>query len=173
MNNKKINRFKEMIWLAMDDDTILYKSLIPFDLDIYFYDFYESGTIKKEYVLLKQLLKLLGNAIIDEPFDIHELIHKSYHFHLDKKGEDNPFDISILSYDDEIILEINELTNGYYLKTNAFIMDSLDKEYYFMSKWQIHVIDPRLNKDLNDLIEINLRLKNNKITQLITEEKGE
>jgi hypothetical protein len=173
MNNKKINRFKEMIWLAMDDDTILYKTLIPFDLDRYFYDFYESGNIKKEYVLLNQLLKLLGNAIIDESFDIHELIHKNYHFHLDKKGEDNPFDISILSYDDEIILAINELTNGYYLKTNAFTMDNLDKEYYFMSKRKIHVIDPRLNKDLNDLIEINLRLKNNKITQLITEEKGE
>ena len=42
-----------------------------------------------------------------------------------------------------------------------------------MSKWRIHVIDPRFNKELNDLIEINLRLKNNKITQLITEEKGE
>ena len=153
--NKAIKIIKEELYEYFNNEEVYYDR-IPFFVGSLECELYDNESIKDEDIITFERIKMLLQRL----FENIKFINHDYVF---KYKDEYSYDLKIIKSNDEIILDLNLVTEEYncYLKTNMFNLNELNN-YYFYAK---EVIVTKLKEDkfnLGDVISINIDLyKNN------------
>lgn len=135
----------------------------PFESGAFFFSKYEDGTITDEEIVVQTRMTMLCRSFLLRGADLSKdnamkSLKGDIHY-LGKDEYDDELEIVVLSSPEEVILDIahcDGIENRTYLRSNAFIFDDSNKEYYFNSHQIVTTTSKR--KNLGKVVDINVRL---------------